>query len=390
MEWCPICPQIMESQCCTVCGYDPTLDHERRKIGAVAASLSTRKQEWQQIGNRLLYCGACGSARLLYLEDRQTFRCSMCGKTVVSPSLEALQEKLRSLSEAAVADKFLPTVQGAALTEEKYLISLSIGDEHIAGLWSDGTPFVAGDDLNGQLQVSKWKGLRKIYATKYCTYAICTDGRVLATKAIGEDCDVSTFQDVVELAVGKDDDFVVALKPDGSVLATGRNMLFEKPRVEDWDGITAIAAGWLHILGLRKNGTVVTTGGTGHGKTSIWRNIIAIGAGWDHSVGLTVDGIVLAAGGNDEGQCNVKNWKNIKKIAVGSGHTVGLREDGTVLATGDNFLGQCDVETWKDVVEILAGYDCTLGIQTDGTLLIAGCFPGSGKLQEIADRIKLQ
>ena len=74
---------------------------------------------------------------------------------------------------------------------------------------------------------------------------------------------------------------------------------------------------------------------------------MAIAAGSLHTVGLKADGTVVAVGYNKCGQCNVSSWTDIIAIAAGGDHTVGLKADGTVVAIGKNEDGQCDVSDWK-------------------------------------------
>lgn len=55
-----------------------------------------------------------------------------------------------------------------------------------------------------------------------------------------------------------------------------------------------------------------------------------IAAGLIHTIGIKEDGTVVAVGDNSFGQLNVSSWTNIKAIAAGDLHTVGIKEDGTV------------------------------------------------------------
>ena len=80
-----------------------------------------------------------------------------------------------------------------------------------------------------------------------------------------------------------------------------------------------------------------------------WSDIVAVAAGEVHTVGLRSDGTVVVAGDNVWGECNVDGWTDIVAVAAGWGHTVGLRSDGTVVATGWNDAGQCDVSDWKNI-----------------------------------------
>jgi alpha-tubulin suppressor-like RCC1 family protein len=60
----------------------------------------------------------------------------------------------------------------------------------------------------------------------------------------------------------------------------------------------------------------------------------SVAAGSVHTVGLKSDGTVVAVGDNDEGQLNVGSWTDIVQVAAGGYHTVGVKSDGTVVAVG--------------------------------------------------------
>jgi alpha-tubulin suppressor-like RCC1 family protein len=54
-----------------------------------------------------------------------------------------------------------------------------------------------------------------------------------------------------------------------------------------------------------------------------WYDIEAVAAGYLHTVGLKLDGTTIAVGQNKVGQCDVSSWRGIVAIAAGSKHTVG-------------------------------------------------------------------
>jgi len=97
-----------------------------------------------------------------------------------------------------------------------------------------------------------------------------------------------------------------------------------------------------------------------------------VAAGGVHTVGLKSDGTVVAVGWNDFGQCEVGDWTDITQVAADRIHTVGLESDGTVVATGDNSYGQLDVGGWMDIVQVAAGDGYTVGLKSDGTVVAVG------------------
>lgn len=213
-------------------------------------------------------------------------------------------------------------------------------------------------------------------------------------------------------------DFTAGIRKDGTLMIT-----FEPWRwdyldygldTSGWGNLVSVAAGCFHVLGLKKDGTVVAIGGEGIddtcNRTARWSNIVAVSAGIAHSVGLTADGTVLvtddkqaravrrwknvratAAGEdftvalfedgsvdiccndeNDREKYDFSNWHNIIAICAGRAHIAGIRSDGTVVAAGRNQYGQCEVSLWSGITAIAVGEDHTVGLRKDGTVIAAG------------------
>lgn len=143
-------------------------------------------------------------------------------------------------------------------------------------------------------------------------------------------------------------DYSVALCEDGKVLLQGE---LNVAKLRDGDLISVHSDGWLD------------------------GDIVDIAAGGWHIVGLKKDGTVVADGKNEDGRCEVSDWTDIVDIAAGHWHTVGVKSDGTVVAAGSNSdAGECEVSDWTDVVKVATGIRRTIGVKSDGTLLAAGDF----------------
>ena len=170
-----------------------------------------------------------------------------------------------------------------------------------------------------------------------------------------------------------EDDHIVALKEDGTVVAIGNNE-YGQCDVADWTNLVAIDAGFLYTVGLKADGTVLAVGYNDDARCNVsdWTDIMAIRSGSYHTVGLKTNGTVIAVGDNNLGQCDVSGWTDITAISAREHHTVGLKADGTVVAVGYNRFGQCDVSGWTDIVAISAGYNHTVGLKADGTVVAAG------------------
>lgn len=234
-------------------------------------------------------------------------------------------------------------------------------------------------------------------AGNHLVAAVTKNGKVLtpsAASSLGgyilttQTTDVLNWTDIVSISVGtlhtlglKSDGTVVSsgfYEPDKALSSTFQNMdLFDQgqTKVDGWTGITAIAAGYRHSVGLREDGTVVAVGDNSSRQCAVddWKDIIQIAAGTSHTVGLKSDGTVVSTqippSQPDDGQCNVDTWTDIVYISAGSETTIGVREDGTVVAAGANALGQCNVATWTDIVAVAAGVYHTVGLRKDGTVI---------------------
>jgi len=143
-------------------------------------------------------------------------------------------------------------------------------------------------------------------------------------------------------------------------------------------GVTAIAAHYLNTVALKDDGTVWTWGNNDYGQlgdntrtssytpvqvvgpggTGFLTDVTAIAAGYGHMVALKDDGTVWAWGDNGYGVLGdgttdpsytpvqvlgpegVGVLTGMTAIAAGSIHTVTLKDDGTVWAWGYNYKGQ--------------------------------------------------
>ena len=189
--------------------------------------------------------------------------------------------------------------------------------------------------------------------------------------------------------------------------------------------VTAIAAGGKHTVALKADGTVWACGYNKsaqlgndstydssifvrmHDRTSYISNAKAIAAGDLHTVVLKEDGSVWACGSNTRGQLGVGSSDptyynltqtkqegtpgaypliaDVTAIAAGGNHTVVLKSDGTVWACGQNSYGQLGigsttsksafVQTGKDITDvtaIAAGGSHTLLLTSEGQVWACG------------------
>ena len=245
--------------------------------------------------------------------------------------------------------------------KDKSIQYITAGRSHSVALLTDGTVLAVGSNSNGECSVSKWKDIIAISAGDMYTVGLMSDGHVVATKCVREDrdhgqCDVDDWTDIVSVATGG---CTAGLRADGTVVTAGANY-FGQRDVYSWSNIKAIACGGYHTVGLKTDGTVVSTRiithdndllqvEFGQSNTSNWTDIIAISAGLFHTVGLKADGTVVATGANGVGQCEVSDWTDIVAISTGERFTIGLKSDGTVVIAGTNSNNQLNASEWTNI-----------------------------------------
>jgi len=233
--------------------------------------------------------------------------------TVIVPSIQSskYEQATKYINEGKYLDGRNLLVELGSYKDSLQLLNnkISCGDRFTIGLKSDGTVVAVGENTYGQ-------------------------------------CDVSSWKDIVAVSASKS--FSVGLKSDGTVVAVGDNSL-NQCDVYSWQDIVEISTSDLNTVGLKSDGTVVAAGSNLAGQCDIssWKDIIAVSTGNCFSVGLKSDGTVVTVGINAFGQCDVSSWKDIVEVSAGESFTVGLKSDGTVVAVGDNYDGQCDVSDWK-------------------------------------------
>ncbi|HWS15978.1 MAG TPA: hypothetical protein VN450_07285 [Candidatus Methylomirabilis sp.] len=298
---------------------------------------------------------------------------------------------------------------------------IAAGWRHTVALKSDGTVWAWGGNFYGQLGDNT------------------TTDRTTPVQVVGPG---STGYLTGVASVAASYLHTVALKSDGTVRAWGYNRNGELGDNTTTDrstpvqvvgpggtgyltGIVAIAAGDLHTVALKSDGTVWTWGGNSIGQlgdntttdrstpvqvvdpggTGYLTGIVAVAAGAYHTVALKWDGTVWGWGGNFNGQLGDNTFVSprstpaqivgpggtgyltgIASVAAGGNHSVALKSDGTLRAWGWNFYGELGDNTTTDrstpvqvvapggtgyllgVTSVSACYFHTVALKSDGTV----------------------
>ena len=124
----------------------------------------------------------------------------------------------------------------------------------------------------------------------------------------------------------------------GSILMKKDNpeTIPEEPKQTIHYNMKTIAAGCDHIVAVKEDGTVVASGDNTYNQCDVdtWTDVIAVSANGHNTVALRSDGTVLATGDNRYNQCDVDDWTDIVEVRTSGIFTMGLKSDGTIVGTG--------------------------------------------------------
>jgi len=245
----------------------------------------------------------------------------------------------------------------------KNVAGVSAGGYHTLAVCSDGSVWAWGSNLEGRLGDGTEKERHTPVQVKEFTGVTAVAAGIRHSAALRSDGTVCVWGDNLYGAIG-----------DGTNIDSTLPVLV--PGIRD---AKAIAAGWHHTMVLRKNGTVLTFGcnhygqlgdGTeqdrnkpvqvqGPGGQGVLSGVVSIAAGGLHSLALRSDGTLWAWGWNYCSQIGdgTRSWSrstpvqvkgirgkgvltNVKAFDGGGAHSTAVLDDGTVLSWGNNGRGQ--------------------------------------------------
>lgn len=181
-------------------------------------------------------------------------------------------------------------------------------------------------------------------------------------------------------------------KPDttGDPTGTGDQTVLAELTREPLGGKGMIAAGSIHNVGLRTNGTVISAGHDQYGqrRLSDWQDITFVAVNKSATIGVKADGSALFAG-QMAGSEAVSGWGNVYMVAMGGDFAAALLNDGTVTATSG---APAEIASWSDIVWLAAGESFVIGLKSDSTVVASNGAPdvsgwkGMVKIAAGADR----
>ena len=249
--------------------------------------------------------------------------------------------------------------------------SISASNTHIVGLKKDGTVVAISDSSKGNeiCELTKdWKEIIDVVSSSTHTIvALKSDGTVEAAGTI-ENVDHCYYEWKNIRTIFDAGSCVVGLDNEGKLFTTGKRHY----KTDEWNGIVDVVASEHIIVGLRKDGTVKLSDQRYEKNAPLnveeWTDIVSISLTEDldeHIVGLKKDGTVVATGDNEYGQCNVQDWKDIVAVYAGYEETIGLKKDGTIISTDPVTYDDFDkLREWK-LFDNFDNYDSEVQMEID-------------------------
>jgi hypothetical protein len=173
-------------------------------------------------------------------------------------------------------------------------------------------------------------------------------------------------------ALAAAEDFSLALRRDGTLLAWGRTPGL--PPVSS--NVVQMAAASSYALALQVDGTIVQWGTIPGNSASEpppgLSNVVQVAAGEDHALALLETGTVVSWG-HDDLPAPPANLGDVQAVAAGAGFSVALRSDGTVVEWGPG--ASVPPAEATNLVAIAAGPGHRVGLRADGSVI---SWPNSG------------
>lgn len=252
---------------------------------------------------------------------------------------------------------------------KKNIISIAVNGELAIGLKNNGKVVHAGKVSGYRIETKTWDNIISVCAGERYLVGLKSDGKLVAQGHNGDNqIDIDNWKNIIAIDTGWR--HTVGLDKNGKIFITGyksKSQLDQiKKHKDEWINIVDISAGggsggkWGinetgHTVALRADHSVVAVGDNSMGQCEVygddWKDIIAISAGDFHTVGLKSDGtVVTTQDKNTDSAKKIKKWTNIVAVSAGYGITLGLKSDGTVVATGYNKNNQINIDDWGKAI----------------------------------------
>lgn len=225
-----------------------------------------------------------------------------------------------------------------------------ISDEpNFVWIYTNGRVETEGKEENSI--VSSWKNIRK--TDSHANFCIAST-KVIRHTGISVNIDFSIY-DISDIF----GDYVVLKNGSVAYLAKSFDRKNYYAVTSSWQDIAMVSYGEYHIVGLKKDGTVVAAGRNNQGQCDIsdWKDIISITVQDEITIGVKYDGTIVWSGSpilhilSDKSDFNIdisktiSSWQNIVAVTSGPGLIVGVKDNGQVVCT--EAIGQANIENWR-------------------------------------------
>lgn len=272
----------------------------------------------------------------------------------------------------------------------------------VVGVKYDGTA-VIGCHEEDKVDVSEWENIETVHEMEKGFVGIKTDGDVVCdyipdTSYDNKKSCLEYWSGISKIEQGFTG--LVGLKLDGTVITTAEKLKLqmftktaivvddeEKIGVTFGDSIIDISSSSSIIVGLRRDGTVVTADNVPEtlkfqknrieklkNEVDKWNDIVGIEVSCELIVGVKSDGTVVSAGhGMGRLVEDVKEWCDIVSICVGALNVVGVKSNGTVVSADTSKRRYCGIEEWKDIIAVRISkcQHYIVGLKADGTVVVS-------------------
>ena len=179
---------------------------------------------------------------------------------------------------------------------------------------------------------------------------------------------IEGWDDIVSIC--QDYGSFVALKRDGSLVATGLNNNGQC-NVDGFSGVKKIQMEYEYCFVLFDNGTMAVCGMRGEKKEDMhvaesWTDIVDFDTTGSNLIGLHSDGSVIACGRVE--QREVKKWSSVVKVYAGAWNVAAITSDGRAYSTGEE---RKDINSWRNIVGLMVFPFYTVGLKADGTIVVS-------------------
>jgi hypothetical protein len=277
---------------------------------------------------------------------------------------------------------FLPQTPDtyAASDFARYAAKMAVGETHTAVIKADGTVAVWGDNTYGQLDVpAGLTGVKAVAAGSYHTLALQGDGTLVGWGSVmdqfGNPSSYTIPSDVQGLkvkSIAAGGNMSAAITEAGEVVVWGRNTKNLANVPAGLGNVVAIAINNNYAVALNDAGSITVWGRDTNVPAGLDGNAVAVAAGGMHWLALKKDGTVAIGGFSSHVNNNkafVEALENVRAITGGIKVSVALLADGTI--KGVCMAGEINAINGLSGIKAISGAptgETVCALRTDGTL----------------------